>query len=77
MEAALGAKYLTPNLTNEMVRDVCTSMLNYTSHPSKRERETVAVLILETYPFLKDAPINEDTKPWVRVIIYTFAVACM
>lgn len=47
-----------------MVRDVCTSVLNSTTYPKKSERETVEKLIIETYPFLQDPLIDEDSKPW-------------
>jgi hypothetical protein len=47
------------------VRDVCTSVRNYTAYPKKSEREMVASLIVETYPFLKDPLIDEGSKPWV------------
>jgi hypothetical protein len=41
-------------------------VLNHTSHPSKAEREKIAIAVVETYPFLKDPLLDEDTKPWVK-----------
>jgi hypothetical protein len=66
VEAGLAKKFLSSNLINEMVRDVCTSILNHTKRPMKREREVVAKMVVEAYPFLRDPPLSEKTNPWVR-----------
>ena len=52
-----------------MIRDVCTSILVHTIYPKKSEKELVARLIVETYPFLKDPVIDEDTSPRVTKIL--------
>ena len=73
VEAGLAAKFLPPNLINELVRDVCTSVLNYTSHPKKNEREEVAKRITEKFPFLEDPIFDEECKPWVIYNVGFFA----
>jgi hypothetical protein len=65
VEAGLKNKFLTSNLINEMVRDVCTSILNSSLRPNKRDRESVAKMIVQAYPFLGNPLINEETNAWV------------
>ncbi|XP_046852369.1 uncharacterized protein LOC124445661 isoform X4 [Xenia sp. Carnegie-2017] len=64
VEAGLKTEYLPPNLINELIRDVCTSVLRFTSHPSKTERVKIALMIVESYPFLKDPLLDANSKPW-------------
>ncbi|XP_046862953.1 uncharacterized protein LOC124456587 [Xenia sp. Carnegie-2017] len=64
VEAGLKTEYLPPNLINELIRDVCTSVLRFTSYPSKTERVKIALMIVESYPFLKDPLLDANSKPW-------------
>jgi hypothetical protein len=64
VEAGLSNEYLSPNLINEMVRDICTNIRNIASvNPRKNERE----MVVEQFPFLGDPPIGEHSNPWVRL----------
>ncbi|XP_046847455.1 uncharacterized protein LOC124441068 [Xenia sp. Carnegie-2017] len=68
VKAGLKTEYLHPNLINELIRDVCTSVLRFTNHPSKTERVKIALMIVESYPFLKDPLLDANSKPWVNNI---------
>jgi hypothetical protein len=65
VEMGLRAGELNINMQNELVRDVCTSLINYNPCPNKTERIHVAKKIIEKYPCMADAKILDSSTEWV------------
>ena len=45
---------MTSRIRNEFARDVCSSIRAHTLYPTKTEREQVALMVKQKYPFLAD-----------------------
>lgn len=53
MEKGLSKGNLDPPERNSLVRQLCTIMLSKTENPNSLERDHVALLLIQKYPFLK------------------------
>ena len=51
-------KRLTPELRNEIVRDIVSTMYAHTCRPNKAFCTDVAKQLVRKYPFMKDTGIN-------------------
>jgi len=58
-------KRLSNNMQNELIRDVCSSLMSYTIRPSKSERIHVAFMLIKNYPFIADKSVLEGSTAWV------------
>jgi hypothetical protein len=65
VEIGLKSNPISINVQNEMIRDVCSAILNYTAHPSKSEIIHIAKIIIKKYPGMADKKILDWATEWV------------
>ena len=59
------AKSFNSSQRNEFVRDLCTLIATKTIYKTEAERQLIAEKIIQTFPFLKDPPIGNNSNEWV------------
>lgn len=69
VETGLKAGFLTANQKSEFVREVCTSINHFTSHPKKTEREFIAKQIIAKYPCMPSKVLVDSDTEWVCTIV--------
>jgi len=65
VEIGLKANPIPTNVQNELIRDVCSAIQVYTSHPKKAERIAVAKMIIAKFPGMADKKILDCANEWV------------
>ena len=53
---------------SELVRDVCTSINHFTSHPKLSERQWIAKKIVEEYPCMAGKKLVDSDTEWVSKV---------
>ena len=64
VQMGIEAKSFNSSKRNEFVRDLCTLIARNTIHKSEAERQLIAEKIIQTFPFLIDPPIGNDSNEW-------------
>jgi hypothetical protein len=62
-------KRLSPEMRNEIVRDIVSTMYAHTSHPNKDFCTSVAKQLVHKYPFMKDTGTNVSAHVSNSIII--------
>ena len=65
VELGIQEGYLSANQKSELVRDVCTSINHFTSHPKRSERQWIAKKIVEEYPCMAGKKLVDSDTEWV------------
>ncbi|EDO40777.1 predicted protein [Nematostella vectensis] len=65
VEGGLEKQYLNPAQKNAMIRQICSSIMAVTNTTKRSERNQIAILLLEKYPFLKGSS-ETDYEVWAK-----------
>lgn len=68
VELGIQEGYLSANQKSELVRDVCTSINHFTSHPKRSERQWIAKKIVEEYPCMAGKKLVDSDTEWVSKV---------
>ena len=62
VQMGIEAKSFNASERNEFAHDLCALIATKIRYPTEAERQLIAQKIIQTFPFLKDLPIGNDSN---------------